>query len=158
MNIPQVTRLRNLIAILIALSGVSAQAGVNTYSIGVHFGADEPNGGNTSGLAPTDVAGLPAVAQANWNIFSGAAGVTNGTLVANSNGVALATTVGLIWASPNTWASYGRGGEVNGVNFLAASAPDHALMQGYLDTAGAGTTTVTFTNLPSQLTSQGYDV
>ena len=53
-----------------------------------------------------------------------------------------------------TWASAGSRGENN--NLLTGA--DLALTIGYLDTGAPTTTTVTITNIPSLLTSSGYDV
>jgi hypothetical protein len=127
----------------------SSNAGFNQYSIGLNLGSDDANNGaGTRALAPTDVAGLPAVAQANWNNLPGVTGSIGGGTVVNNSGNA--TTVGVIWASAlGTWSSGGN-------NAFPASSADHTLMMGYLD--NGGTATVTITNLPSQLTASGYDV
>jgi hypothetical protein len=77
-----------------------------------------------------------------------------GNLVATTDlETATNTTVTVSWVSNNTWASTGRGEENN--RLVGA---DRALMLGYLDTANATTTSVTITNIPSELTSNGYDV
>lgn len=133
---------------------ITASASLNQYSIGFNFGSDEPNGGNLGGLLPSDVAGVPAVAQANWNNFAGASGNVGDGITDNSGAL---TSVGVSWTSANTWASWGRGTEANGSNILSGTA-DNVLFRGYLDTGNATTTTVTVTNLPSQLTLGGYDV
>src|SRR5882672_7453934 len=129
------------------LLATSSFAGFNQYSIGLKFGADQVN----STIQPTDLVGLPAVAQLNWNNISGAAGNFPG-LTADNSGVAVITSVGVTWNGPNTWASGG-----NSANFLPDS-PNTNLVHGYLDTATGGTTLVTITNLPAELTTAGYDV
>ena len=50
------------------------------YSIGLNFGADEPDGAATGTLAATDVAGVPGVEQGNWNrIVDGDVAVLDGS-------------------------------------------------------------------------------
>src|SRR5438874_8667770 len=95
----------------------NAQAGVVTDTIGINFGADEPNGANTSGLGAAEVAGVPGVQTANWNNGTGANGNLN-NLVRDTNGVATTTSASVTWTSPNTWSSTGRGEENN--NFTGA--------------------------------------
>jgi hypothetical protein len=120
-----------------------------TYKIGLNFGADQPN----ASLAATDKAGVEEVLQANWNNLSGQNG-TNTTLVAVADGLtAEPTTVKVVWSSNNTWASTGGGEENN--SFTGA---DKTLMTGYLDTTEASTTSVALSNLPAELTADGYDV
>jgi len=129
-------------ALLLASSGF---AGINQFSIGLNLGSDGGNNAGTGSLNPTDVAGLSAVAQPNWNNLSGVSGGTANVTDNNGN----PTSAGVAWFSgTGTWSSQGN-------NFFA-STPDHTLMQGYLD--NGGTTTVTITNIPSQLTASGYDV
>ncbi|HPU56409.1 MAG TPA: Ig-like domain-containing protein, partial [Verrucomicrobiota bacterium] len=153
---PALTRILTLVAACGALV-CGARAGVNTYSIGFNFATNEPNGASLGGLLPTDVAGVPAVAQPNWNNLSGANGEMTSGIVANQNGTAFPTSVGLTWASEGTWASTGRG-EPNGDNYFAPDSPDRILNTGYLDTGNSTTTRITITNLPSDLTTPGYDV
>ena len=129
------------------------------YSIGLNFGADEWYSGdpevasNAGTLAPSAVAGVDAVKQANWNNLTLATG-SAGSLIADNQGVAAATSATVDWTCPNTWASTGRGEDNNG---FPTNSPDFVLMTGYLDTGDPTTTTVTISGLPSQLTS-GYDV
>jgi hypothetical protein len=124
------------------------------YSIGLNFGADEyPNSPGAAALAPTTVAGVPGVKQARWNNLSGASGSAQ-NMVADAAGAAESTTVTVVFASNNTWSTTGRGEENN----KFTSAPDSTLMIGYLDSGAATTTTVTINNLPSKLTTGGYDV
>jgi hypothetical protein len=132
--------------VTVLLAGTSF-AGFNQYSLGLKFGADQAN----STIQPTDLVGLPAVAQLNWNNISGAAGNFSG-LTADNGGVAVISSVGVTWAGPNTWASGG-----NSASFLPDS-PNTNLVHGYLDTATGGTTLVTLTNLPTDLTTAGYDI
>jgi len=138
------------------LPGMSSPVpAVRPYSIGLNFGADEVSGGKQGTLAPSDAAGVPGVAQANWNNLTGANGTNVVGIVADTEGeVATNTTVSVSWVSNGTWASAGSRGENN--NLL--TGPDLALTIGYLDTGAPTTTSVTITNLPSELTSNGYDV
>jgi len=122
-----------------------------TYSIGLNFGADEVNGSNSGTLAAKDVAGVPSVAQANWNNLRLAGG--NGSVMADAYGVREATAMTVVWDSANTWSSTGRGEENN-----AFTGADKVLMTGYLDTGNATTSTVKITGIPDELSSQGYDV
>ncbi|HRZ35532.1 MAG TPA: hypothetical protein P5534_04130 [Candidatus Paceibacterota bacterium] len=122
-----------------------------TYSIGLNFGADEASGSNSGTLAAKDVAGVPAVAQANWNNLRLATG--SGTVMADAYGVPQATAVTVVWNSANTWASTGRGEENN-----ALTGADKVLMTGYLDTGAPSTTTVKIAGIPDDLYGAGYDV
>jgi hypothetical protein len=123
----------------------NSYAGVNQFSIGLNLGADGGNNPGTGALSPGDVAGVPAVAQANWNNLAAVSGTMANVTDNNAN----PTSAGVVWNSAlGTWSSQGN-------NFFA-STTDHTLMQGYLD--NGGTATVTITNIPSQLTTSGYDV
>lgn len=128
------------------LLGVSSYAGFNQFSIGLNLGSDDANNGTGArALAPTDVAGLPAVAQGNWNNLPGVSGGAGSLLDNNGN----ATVAGVAWFSAlGTWSSGG--------NNAFVSVPDHTMTMGYLD--NGATATVTLTNLPPQLTVAGYDV
>jgi hypothetical protein len=135
---------QSLAAAALLLAG-SSFGGINQFSIGLNLGADGGNSAGTGSLNPTDVAGLPAVAQADWNNLSGISGTAANVTDNNGN----PTSAGVTWSSPTgTWSSQG--------NNAFVSATDHTLMQGYLD--NGGTATVTITNIPSQLTTAGYDV
>ena len=130
---------------------LSALPGANKITgLGLNFGGDEASGA----LAGTDVAGVPGVAQANWNNLDTLAG-TNSTIVGNAASSAASTTVTVEWTSANTWASTGRGEENNGF-----TGPDLALMTGYLDTGADTTSTVTISGIPDDLAGgqYGYDV
>jgi hypothetical protein len=141
---PYATTQALLVAAMTLLLASSSVAGINQFSIGLNSGSDGGNNPGTGSLNPGDVAGLPAVAQANWNNL----GAVSGSLpnVTDNNGNA--TSAGVAWFSgTGTWSSGG--------NNAFVSTNGHTLMQGYLD--NGGTATVTITNIPSQLTS-GYDV
>ncbi|MGE3312817.1 MAG: PA14 domain-containing protein [Limisphaerales bacterium] len=129
--------------------------GSQTYSIGVNFGSEEPNGVG-SWMGPTEIAGADPIAQSNWNNVSGPNSDESGpiTLKADVAGAAQNTTATVEWTCPNTWSSTGRGEENT-----ALTGSDRQLMVGYLDTGNATTTLVTVKNLPSQLTGgTGYDL
>ncbi len=143
----------------VLLLAARSDGGSNNYGIGFKFAANEPTNSFASQLAPTDVAGLPSVAQANWNNLTLK---TNNpavpvVIVANSNGTAIATSVSVAWSANGTWANYGHG-ENNGTSFLTSSPADVKLMNGYIDSGNATTTMITITNLPADLTTPGYDV
>ncbi len=126
-------------------------AATRTLSLGLKFGADYTT--YPSSLAATAVAGVPGIAQANWNNLSGASGTAN-KLVADQSGTAVPTTVGVTWAANGTWATLGESGESNNI----LNGQDAVLMTGYLDSGDATTTTVTITNIPATVASSGYDV
>ncbi len=119
-----------------------------TYAIGLQFGPDDNTG---SFLPAMDTAGV--LVQANWNNLPTLAGGPS-PVVADALGVAKATTATVSWTGANTWSSTGSRGEYNN----GFSGNDRILMTGYLDTGAASTTQVTVNGLPSNLTSQGYDV
>jgi hypothetical protein len=125
------------------------------YSIGMNFGADNVSGAVESFLDPAEVAGVPGIAQKNWNNLDAAAG-NKTDLVADQNGVAQTTTATVTWNSPNTWTSEGNGE----INNIMTNYPDHKLMQAYLDTGDSTTTTVKIDNIPQNLrtNANGYDV
>jgi len=128
------------------------------YSLGLNFGADEfaDSAGTLTGagtLAATDVAGVPAVAQAHWNNLLALSG-TGSALVADNSGASVATTAAVDWTSNNTWSTTGRGEENNG---FPTNSPNYKLMLGYLDTGDPTTTTINISGLPAALTT-GYDV
>jgi hypothetical protein len=132
--------------------GIPAQKalGTETYSIGLNLGANEEGGQ----LSTNDVAGVDAVAQDHWNnIFGNDTTVTPAGPVVANDGSATPVTVD-ISGSGNTWASEGPRGENN--NLLTGN--DAILMTGYLDTGNATTTKVQISNIPSNLTTSGYDV
>jgi hypothetical protein len=130
----------------------SKPAGKQNYSIGVSFGNDETRGS----IGPKEIAGVDAVAQANWNgvNLSKSADLPAAPVIkADAKGVASTVSTTVEWDSPNTWASTGRGEENN-----VLTGSDYNLMAGYLDTGNATTTRVTVQGLPSQLTSGKYDL
>ena len=126
---------------------------LRSYSVGLKFGADAGTTAVTK-MSPTDVAGVPSVAQANWNNLNGANGTNIANLVTDlPDNTASSNSVTVWFTSNGTWASTGEGEENNG--FVGT---DRALMAGYLDTGAATTTTVTISNLPPVLTAHGYNV
>src|SRR6478609_12213458 len=129
--------------------GITQAYGFPTgYSIGLNFGADEypDSAGTLTGagtLAATDVAGVPAVAQAHWNNLLALSG-TGSALVADNSGASVATTAAVDWTSANTWSTTGRGEENNG---FPTNSPNYNLMIGYLDTGDPSTTTINISGL-----------
>ncbi|MEO8429080.1 MAG: sugar-binding protein, partial [Verrucomicrobiota bacterium] len=135
---------------------------VNPMKIGLNFASDEPTEADPPGsaLLPDDVAGVPAVAQANWNNLSGTSTPTDPNddtiaipFAAKSDGGAT-TSVTVVWDSNNTWASAGKGEENNAF----PAGPDHTLMTGYLDTDAATTSHLKIAGIPDALTGGGYDL
>jgi len=118
------------------------------FSLGLNFGA-ELDGGT---LEPAQVAGVPDIAQANWNNLMEQSGKVSG-LVADVAGTRTATSASVEWSSAGTWASTGLGEENNGF-----SGADRTLTTGYLDTSDESTTTIKVFGLPSVLTARSYDV
>lgn len=139
-------------AVLAAALG-QAHATSDGYSIGLNFGADEPNAAGTGALNADEIAGVPAVAQGNWNNLSGVSGLQAG-LVADDQGSAVDTATTVDWTASGTWSSTGRGEENNGF----PDGPDRDLMTGYLDTGDDSITFVTISDIPADLTSGGYNV
>lgn len=82
-------RLQSSLLVGMALAAMvvtpTAEAGVNTDTISIHFGADEPTQVTGSMLDPTDVVGVPAVASANWNNVATKGGVS-ASLIRDANG------------------------------------------------------------------------
>jgi hypothetical protein len=107
----------------------------------------------TCALKATDVAGVPAVMQANWNNLNGQNGTNVANIVADNNGTSESTSVTVNWTCNGMWTSTGQGEENN--KFTGA---DKVLMTGYLDTGDATTTTVNISGIPDKLTASGYDV
>jgi len=144
------------LAVLRVAPVAQAEPGVNTDTISIHFGADEPTQRSGSMLDPADVAGVAAVASANWNNVTTKAGV-QGALVRDTNGVAITTGATVLWEATNTWASTGKGEENNHFDF---GSPDYTLMTGYLDenTATPSPIFVQIRNLPDDIASGTYDV
>jgi hypothetical protein len=137
-------------------AGLPAAPIGQSISLGLNFGADEPDGSNGFSLAPTDEAGAPGLVQANWNNLTTLTGAAASGLMANIAGAAIPTGVSVEWSSNNTWASTGRG-EPNGDNFKPGTA-DAKLMGGYLDTGDPTLTTVKISGIPGELAGGGYDV
>jgi hypothetical protein len=131
-----------------SLPGVTAPIpAVRPYTIGLSFGADYVT---NAVLQPSQVAGVPGVAQANWNNIKGAAGTNVADIVADTDYETSANTpVTVTFSSANTWGA--------GANDQFPGA-DNNLFAGYLDTGAPSTTLVTITNIPTELTSSGYDV
>ena len=122
------------------------------YSIGLNFGANAVTG---AALDSSDVAGVPEVAQANWNNLNGAAATNITDIVAEAaDEVGESTEVSVTYFSNGLWSSTGQGEENN-----VLPGADFNLMAGYMDMNGNDqTSTVTITNIPVELTSGGYDV
>jgi hypothetical protein len=129
--------------------------GNHTYAIGLNLGANEAG----AQLGAADVAGADPVAQSNWNNLFGMntvdTGPATGIVADRANGASAATPVTVEWDSPNTWASHGPRGEQNNGGL---TGNNQVLMTGFLDTGNATTTRITINNIPSDLTSAGYDV
>jgi hypothetical protein len=93
-------------------------------------------------LAPTDVAG--ALAVPNWNNV-GSDNATSAPL--NTSAGAATTATVSVSGMNNAWSLA-----------TVPTTPDGTMMQGYLDSGNATTTTVTVANLPAAITAAGYNV
>ncbi len=123
--------MRNRTAFLAELASVALLAGTaRAGTISLNFVGGGPNGG--ASLAPSDVAGHPAVAAANWNNAAGVSGA--GLALVDSQGAATGATAA--WTAPNVWALPG----------AYSSSGNSLLMHGYLD----NNSTVTITGVPYQ--------
>lgn len=132
----------------------AAASSLRSYSIGLNFGVGDATTA-TNRLNPGDIAGVPAVAQANWNNISGQAGTNIVNIVDDAvDDTSKTTSVSLTFVSNNTWSSTGHGEENN----QFPPGPDRTLMTAYLDTGNATTTSVTISNLPPIMTTNGYSV
>gem|GEM_PF-758306 len=121
--------------------------------IGMNFGTEMPDPSIPSSLLPEDVAGVPAVAQANWNNLSDPTPLT-GLPVLLYTDTRANTAATVFWEAANNWASTGLGEENN-----AFTSANLTLLTGYLDTGDATTTTVTIEGIPDALyAGNGYDV
>jgi hypothetical protein len=131
-----------------------AQAGTNSDTISISFGANEPTQGLGSMLNSCDVAGV--VPSMNWNNTSGSGGV-QAALIRDTNGAAITTGATVLWESTNTWSSTGKGEENNNFTF---GTGDYTLMTGYLDqnTATPSPIFIQVRNLPADIASGTYDV
>ena len=115
----------------------SLTAGAAT-SIGVNFagggGGPGGDGGDARLLQPIQVAGF--VPAANWNNAQNASGTLN-SLVGSDVGI---TTATVTWVSNGLYTAH---------DTPLTANPNQILTNGYLDdTSTAGTTTITFANLP----------
>ncbi len=144
------------LAVILSIFGQSMLLHAHTQgpSIAINFGADEPNGENAARLNASDVAGVPAVATANWNNTEGANGTLD-YLIEDFAGNSTPSEASVTWAANGTWATTGSRGEEN--NTFPNPSPDRELMTGYLDTANASTTTVMVSGLGPEFAS-GCDV
>jgi hypothetical protein len=152
------------LAVVVFLAAVPlAEAGVNSDTISIHFGADEPVAFAGSMLFAGDIAGV--MPSDNWNnatvdpsVSGNAFGAgTLAGLMRDTNGTAVTTNASVLWHADGTWASTGRGEENN--NFAAGSA-DHTLMSGYLDHGHnfPVPNIIVINNLPSDIAGGTYDV
>jgi hypothetical protein len=138
----------------VAMDCAPAQASVTGDTISIAFARDEPPGSAGCALAPTDVAGAPGYASANWineTLDIGA----DSKLTRDTLGVASTTNAALTWTSDNTWATEGRS------QFMDAfTGADETLMTGYLDCgngANGGLTEIQITGLPADIAA-GYSL
>jgi hypothetical protein len=127
-------------------------AGIN--SIGLNFvggraAAAEPDGHVEDDGIATGMAGIPGVAQSNWNNLTGFSGTAAAGTLLDKNGASLAGT-NVTWAANNLWTI--AGGTPAGV----PGDEDARLMKGYLDTNDTSASTVTVSDLPPSWAQ--YDV
>jgi hypothetical protein len=135
--------------VVLASLACAVPASVSAQSLGINFGATDPDA-NTSSLLPSDVAG--AVRQANWNNLEGATGSNASPLVFdNGTGTAVPSTVTVDWNTTNTWRS--------GANNAFTDPGDRKLMSGYLDIdVIPQLITVNVNNIDTALMTPTYDV
>ena len=125
--------------------------GTQAYSIGLNFGANEEG----AQLTASDVAGADKIAQGNWNNIFGNEVAAQTGIVADKTGASQTTPVTVdVSGSANTWASQGPRGENN--NLLTGN--DAVLLNGYVDSGDATTSKIGISNIPTNLTTAGYDV
>jgi hypothetical protein len=122
------TGLKIVIAAALALASPAPGS-----TIGLHF-LYRDNVGNTNGnaLAATDLAGVPAYAQTNWNNLStaiapGSNQMATNRAVIDSSGAA--TTVAVSWSCPDNYTE-------SGGNMNTQGTPDGNLMNPFLDNLG----------------------
>ena len=124
----------------------AAAAGTQLEAIGWNY--DNGFGGSTNdNLAPGEIAGIPAAAQANWNNHVGngqGAGTVPFSLVDNS-GAAVGTTV-TDWTNVNGGNSWHHG--------YSGSDPNGKLLNAY----SANSTSLTFSAVPAAYQTSGYTV
>jgi hypothetical protein len=138
---------------LLAAAGLSvifcsvANAAPAAPSIAINFASDEPVLTPPGVGSPISTAGPAGVLNTvRWNNLTGADSTAPITLNADVAGTLTPTAATVIWSSPNTWASTGRGEENN----TAPAGNNKSLMTGYIDTLGVGEegTSITVANLP----------
>lgn len=119
-------------------------------SIGFNFvggraNAAEPDGHVEDDGIVTGVAGVPSVAQSNWNNLMGPTGTAAAGSVVAKGGQTLPAT-NAAWTSSNSYT----------ISTADAADQDAALMKGYLDTTNTSITTVQIADLPAEWLE--YDV
>lgn len=140
------------------------EAQVTPNSIGLNFVGG--GGGPGGSLGASERAGVPALAQANWNNLTTnddgthTGSYTNGpAALKDANGATISPNLKLWWYAPNTYS----------INGSAQSTPDGKLMNGYLDSNGAAPTGnnlydpanspfLAVSGLPSSFALGGYKV
>ncbi len=130
-----IIRTISLFAAILATCSLTNPA--SAASIGVNFvrgaGADVfgVQDGTAISLAPGDVAGAPAFAQANWNNLG-----ARGTNINVIDSAGAASGVLFNWDSANAWSQAGGGTPTT------QGSPDANLMNGYLDSNNSANTAV----------------
>jgi hypothetical protein len=144
-------------------------------TIGINFGAvvggGGPSGGSSQIPNPTanangdgaGIAGAPGVAQGNWNDTWQGSGPSSGMDVhATSTATNLRFNTGTPSGAAVAWRNAGSSDPGGNDQFPTSPAltdgANFELYQGYLDTDDNTTTYVDVTNLPSSITSGGYDL
>ncbi len=147
----------------------------NQYSVAIKFGTNwvattnwgaypvlPPDGYVSSRLNPSDVAGVPSVAQAHWNNFLGTNDL-NAQVWDNSG--AIVSGMLLKTFAPTLGGSVNGYNEFNTTNLVVPSVTDYVLMSTYIEqdiATGDGSPShspqVTISNVPPALTTPGYDI
>jgi hypothetical protein len=148
--------------------------GTATAVIGFNFGGSSSTGtagnvssGNSDGayLSTNDIAGVNQVAQGNWNnLFDTTATNAVGYVIEENETTGATTILTNVFVgasgSGNLWSSQGPSSDTTtpAGNGASMTGEDAVLMTGYLDSGSASATDVGITNIPANMTEQGYDV
>lgn len=142
--------IRTLVSVAVCVGiVVSWQSRATAAAINLNFNSTSLRGtdvqGEDSSLEATDLAGLPAIASANYNNLAGSTGTT--------------LPLNLDDGSPSTaTVTYASSGSVYTIGIGGIDNPNDELMNGYLDTNADNATTVSIVNIPASFQASGYNV
>ncbi len=141
----------------VTVCGSVALASVTGDTISIAFSREEPPGTPGCFLNPSDVAGAPGYASANW-INETLNVSTDSNLIRDTKGVTTTTGASVSWAADNTWSTEPGSGRGEFANCFGGA--DETLMTGYLDAGNGavqGFTSIKVTSLPADIAA-GYSV